>query len=163
MKSTLCVCGSGQAAQYCCLPLHQGQWAETPEQLMRSRYAAFVEQQIDYLVNTTHPAQQHGLDLPAIWQWSQRSQWQGLEVLHWDYLNPEQTLATVSFIARWAESGVAQQHQECSMFIRRADQRWYFLDPTVQVKTKRNKPCPCLSGKKFKQCCLRELALLSCS
>jgi SEC-C motif-containing protein len=31
--------------------------------------------------------------------------------------------------------------------------RWYFIDPTVQLKSGRNDACPCASGQKFKKCC----------
>ena len=31
--------------------------------------------------------------------------------------------------------------------------RWYFIDPTVQLKLGRNDSCPCASGQKFKKCC----------
>ena len=158
---TLCVCDSGLAALTCCDPLHQGKPAATPEQLMRSRYSAFVKQQLDYLIETTHPAQQSLLDRAAISAWSSQSQWLGLEVLQARYLNPQQTIAEVEFKARWAEQGQPFEHLERSFFVQRADQRWYFLDPTVKTSKQRNQACLCGSGKKLKHCCLKELALLS--
>ena len=49
-----CPCGGG-SYQSCCAPLHRGeQRASTAEQLMRSRYAAFVKGELEYLL-ATHP------------------------------------------------------------------------------------------------------------
>ena len=47
---------------------------------MRSRYAAYALQQIDYIVRTTVPAQQPLLNVAAIAQWSRETQWLGLTV-----------------------------------------------------------------------------------
>ena len=49
-----CPCGGG-VYRDCCGPLHRGdQRAQTAEQLMRSRYSAFVREELDYLL-VTHP------------------------------------------------------------------------------------------------------------
>ena len=50
-----CPCGSGDSLLQCCGPLHRGRLkAETAEQLMRSRYSAYVLSEVDYLI-ATHP------------------------------------------------------------------------------------------------------------
>lgn len=47
-----CPCGGGMYRS-CCGPLHRGdQRAISAEQLMRSRYSAFVQQKVDYLMAT---------------------------------------------------------------------------------------------------------------
>lgn len=52
----MCPCGSGDLFGRCCLPLHQGERsAETAEQLMRSRYSAFVVGDSEYVWRTWHP------------------------------------------------------------------------------------------------------------
>lgn len=43
---------------------------------MRSRYSAYVLGLIDYLIETTLPAQQAGLDRAAISAWSAQSTWE---------------------------------------------------------------------------------------
>ena len=49
-----CPCGGGSYGR-CCAPLHRGErQAQTAEQLMRSRYSAFVRAEVDYLL-ATHP------------------------------------------------------------------------------------------------------------
>ena len=62
----------------CCQPYHDAidkddfdaPKAESAEQLMRTRYSAFVLQKADYIVKTTVPAQQTLLDVDAIEKWS---------------------------------------------------------------------------------------------
>jgi SEC-C motif domain protein len=58
-KKTDCPCHSGLRYSVCCEPLHSGAAiAETPEKLMRSRYAAFPKGLGKYLVDTlsaNHP------------------------------------------------------------------------------------------------------------
>ncbi|MEW5811045.1 MAG: YchJ family metal-binding protein [Actinomycetota bacterium] len=56
MPDPPCPCGSPATAQECCLPLLAGErQAETPEELMRSRYTAFALGDGDYLWRTWHP------------------------------------------------------------------------------------------------------------
>ena len=52
----LCPCGSGDQFGSCCLPMHVSErQAETAEQLMRSRYSAYVVGDGDYVWRTWHP------------------------------------------------------------------------------------------------------------
>ncbi|MGN6888072.1 YchJ family metal-binding protein, partial [Neisseria sp. P0014.S008] len=55
--------------------------ASTAEELMRSRYSAYVLQEIDYIVDTTVPAQQNLLDKQDLAAWSKQTQWSGLKVI----------------------------------------------------------------------------------
>ena len=51
-----CPCGSGKRYALCCHRLHRGgTLAETPEELMRSRYTAYALGDWDYIVRTWHP------------------------------------------------------------------------------------------------------------
>ncbi|HEY5241235.1 MAG TPA: YchJ family metal-binding protein [Polyangiaceae bacterium] len=55
-SSSPCPCTSGRVYAECCAPLHRGQReAETPEALMRSRFAAFALGDAEYLWRTLHP------------------------------------------------------------------------------------------------------------
>lgn len=56
--------------------------ADIAAQLMRSRYAAFVLQHVEYIVATTAPFQQPLLDTKAISDWAQHTDWAGLEVVN---------------------------------------------------------------------------------
>ena len=123
-----CPCTSGQSLADCCGRYHAGTPAPSAEQLMRSRYSAYVLGLIDYLVATTLPAQQPGLDRQAMAAWR------------------------VTFTARWHDAEGDHSHRERSAFVQH-DGRWYFIDPTVPLQAGRNDPCPCGSGVKFKKCC----------
>lgn len=51
-----CPCKSSNPYHECCEPLHLGKrHAKTPEELMRSRYAAYAKKKIDYIIKTTDP------------------------------------------------------------------------------------------------------------
>ncbi len=118
---------------------------------MRSRYSAYVLGQIDYLLATTLPAQQSGLDSAAIRVWSLSSTWLGLEVESTELIGAQPEHAFVTFTARWHDDSGEHSQRERSAFVHAG--RWYFIDPTVPLKAGRNDPCPCGSQQKFKKCC----------
>ncbi|KGQ44918.1 preprotein translocase subunit SecA [Gallibacterium anatis] len=151
-----CPCQSGLEYQDCCQPLHQYQKiASTAEQLMRSRYSAFVLAEIDYIVKTTVPLQQTLLNSKALYQWARNTEWDGLEIVK---VVPEMdnNHALVEFNAFFLHENKRMTHHELSAFVRIA-QQWYFLDPTVATKWGLKEPCFCHSGRKFKQCCAKYL------
>ncbi|SMB83209.1 SEC-C motif-containing protein [Pasteurella testudinis DSM 23072] len=147
-----CPCQSAQSYQDCCQPLHQEtSIAQTAEQLMRSRYAAYVLQKIAYLVATTVPAQQPHLNQAAMLHWAQQTQWTGLEIVqHQPKIG--KIHAQVEFKAFYQTAAGRQAHHELSTFVW-INQRWYFLDPTQERYPSMKQPCLCGSSKKFKQCC----------
>lgn len=152
MTVTPCPCGSALALADCCGRHHAGVLPETAEALMRSRYSAYVLGLIDYLVATTLPVQQAGLDRASMAAWSAQSRWLGLTVAEHKALGGTPERSQVTFVARWQDAGGEHAHRECSDFVRVAG-RWYFIDPTATLKAGRNDPCPCGSGQKFKKCC----------
>lgn len=154
----MCPCGLLQPYTQCCQRLHDSsQAAASAEQLMRSRYAAFALGKIDYIVQTTLPAQQHLLDVQAITAWSQQNQWLDLSIVSSQpAIKPHH--AKVEFIARFKDQQGEQQHHELSSFVQ-IDTRWYFLDPTVQPMPGLKSACLCGSGQKFKRCCAPFLGL----
>lgn len=147
-----CPCGSGNSLAQCCGRYHNGTQAPGAELLMRSRYSAYVLGLIDYLQATTLPAQQAALDMEGVRRWSLGSTWLGLEVSESAVFGGKPEHAMVTFTARWHDQNGEHAHQERSAFVQCED-RWYFIDPTVPLKTGRNDPCPCASGLKFKRCC----------
>ncbi|MCK9534665.1 MAG: YchJ family protein [Pseudomonas sp.] len=146
-----CPCNPNRALHDCCGRYHLGALASSAQALMRARYSAYATQHIEFIKSTSLPAQQAHLDMAAIAQWSQNSQWLGLEVIA-ETLAQDQRHATVEFIAHWQDEHGRQQHQETSLFIKPAE-RWFFYDPTAPLRAERNAPCPCASGLKFKKCC----------
>lgn len=163
-KTTLaCPCGSKSAYDDCCGALHRGERkAETAEQLMRSRYAAFAKQEIDYIIDTAHSDAKKDLKRDDIETWSKNSEWTGFEIVDVQGGGPDDDQGLVEFVAWYVDpEGDEVEHHEKSVFTREDDE-WKFLDgmPGKQEpfrredpKVGRNDPCTCGSGKKFKKCC----------
>mgnify|MGYP003600336101 FL=1 len=155
MSETQCPCGQGTYAQ-CCQPLHLGQAkALTAIQLMRSRYSAFAQHEMDYIQKTTAVGQQAALDMVAIANWSKSNQWLKLEIVQSNE-KLDKTHAQVEFKAHYHDGQQAQEHHEISHFVKQ-NELWYFLDPTTDLHMTLKQPCICGSGKKFKQCCAQYL------
>ena len=56
----ICPCGSTKPYADCCRPLIAGdRRAETAEQLMRSRYTAYVKKELAWLRESLHPGAVH--------------------------------------------------------------------------------------------------------
>lgn len=153
----------------CCQPLHQGQAiAATSEALMRSRYSAFVLQLIDYIIDTTVPAQQSLLSRQDISDWAQQTQWAGLQIVqHIAKLDKRHSQVEFKAYYHSLEAGnlALHAHHELSTFVKVTSGNkpagdaateqsvWYFLDPTVVMGLSQKQPCLCGSGEKFKRCC----------
>ena len=120
-----CPCGSGARLDSCCGPLHQRlSKAKTAEQLMRSRYSAFVLEEIDYLL-ATHPdphtsIPQRRRQLRAS---CRQLQWLGLEILAVECGGIEDCRGIVQFEARFITAGTRSSLKETSLFERRDGQR----------------------------------------
>lgn len=157
---TSCHCGSDRPYAECCEPFLTGAARPTTaEQLMRSRYSAFVTQSIDYLQQTLTPDTQHEFDRQHVSDWAASSDWQGLEVLSTEAGTADDDQGSVEFVARFTVNGQSHAHHETGLF-KQIDGQWYyergFSGPrTVRngPKVGRNDPCPCGSGKKYKKCC----------
>lgn len=115
VPSSSCPCGSGAAYADCCGPLlANAVQAETPEQLMRSRYTAFATGDADHLFRTWHPRTRPDDVRP-----DPATRWTGLEVIAAEG-------NTVEFVASW-EGG---RMHEVSRFEQRAG-RWFYVDGDV--------------------------------
>lgn len=146
-----CPCQSGLSYQMCCEPFHlQQNDPDTAEQLMRSRYTAYTQRNIEYIVATTVPHQQAQLDQAAMKQWAETTHWVGLEIIE-HKSNVSKIHSTVEFKAMFQTPNGIESHHEHSLFVK-INERWYFVDPTVPLPTQKQ-PCFCGSGKKFKHCC----------
>lgn len=150
LLDSACPCQSSKSYKDCCGRFHtHAQFPETTEQLMRSRYAAYVLKNVPYIVETTVPSQRALLNVQAIQTWAEETQWLGLQILNTESLT--KTQSAVEFNAVFQGEEGEQVHHERSIFVK-IDERWYFVDPTVPLPTMKQ-PCVCGSGKKFKHCC----------
>ncbi len=156
-----CPCGSAKSFTECCEPVIKNNSAKTAEQLMRSRYSAYVTGAVDYILETTSEKNRDKMDRDAIKKWSEGSDWKGLEVVETEKGGVNDSTGKVEFIAHFREDGVLQKYHEIGTFTKEHD-KWVYSDsefPTPKQivreapKVGRNDPCPCGSGKKFKKCC----------
>jgi SEC-C motif-containing protein len=147
----LCPCGSGRVYGDCCGPFHRGAaLPATPEQLMRSRYSAYVLFDEEYLRQSWHPSTR-----PSALGLSSGVEWLGLKIV--DAPMPQGSEGWVEFSARFSQDGRVGLMQERSRFLHEAG-RWFYVDGQLHASAKpakigRNDPCPCGSGRKYKQCC----------
>jgi len=145
----LCPCCSGKAYRECCQPWHSGQPAPTPDALMRSRYAAFVLRNPDYLLATWHPDTRPGeLEL------EHSPDWASLRILD---ASEQGARGRIHFRAVYRTGTGWGYLEEVSDFAR-VDGRWFYVAGDTSegtLKPGRNEPCPCGSGRKYKACCLK--------
>jgi SEC-C motif domain protein len=154
-----CPCGSGKPFGACCEPILEGkQPAATAEDLMRARFTAHVVHDFAFLHRTYRPTARQpfvsSAEKPAM-------QWTRL-VVHNHGPGRTPDLAYVEFSAYGTENGAELVLHEKAEFVRE-NGAWIYTRalregpaPFRQAAPKpgRNDPCPCGSGKKYKQCCL---------
>ncbi|SET46932.1 YchJ family protein [Thalassotalea agarivorans] len=152
-----CPCGSGETFEQCCQPIIIGNIiAQSPEALMRSRYSAYATQAVEYIYDTYASVSQQGLTLTSLREWAEQANWVKLEVVNAKSTNDTSLYPTVEFKAYFLLGDQLHLMHEVSNFIQEQDQ-WKYLDGKIiqdamLKRIKRNDPCPCGSGKKFKKC-----------
>ncbi len=156
----LCPCGSGADFETCCALLFGGAPAPSPEALMRSRYTAFVRNELDHIEASQVPDPEDDFDRAAAEEMATSVTWTGLDILSTSGGGETDETGTVEFAAHYKQGGTAQIHHELANF-RREDGRWLYVDGVINPKSpprrvekvRRNDLCPCGSGKKYKKCC----------
>lgn len=120
---------------------------------MRSRYSAYCLKNIDYLLNTEHPSRRQPNSRQLIAATANNVTWLGLTVLATEAGQPEDATGVVEFVAVYEEGKSAAQLHERSRFIKE-EGKWFYTDGDMlpPFQPKKNEPCWCKSGKKFKQC-----------
>ena len=154
----LCPCGSQNSYAHCCEPYIEGQEIpKTPEQLMRSRYTAYSLARIDYIKQTMKGKPLAQFNEVEAKKWAEKVIWVGLKVINARMEQPKQGF--VEFIATFMEHNQLKNIHELSEF-HQEEERWFYVDGSNKeasnknhsLKIGRNSPCPCGSGKKFKNC-----------
>lgn len=120
---TRCPCGTGETYGACCGRPHRGARAATAEQLMRSRFSAFVVGDADYLRFSWHPR-----TCPRILDLAGNPRWTRLDVLATTGGGPFDDEGTVEFRAHYREDGRPGSMHENSEFTR-VDGRWVYVAP----------------------------------
>lgn len=125
MSSTsieLCYCGSQKLFAKCCEPFLLGTTLPTTaEELMRSRYSAYVTKNVPYILETTSPKFRKYYNPKSILEWASNSTWISLEIL-------SSSEKRVKFVATYLDDkGQLTRHTEDSRF-EKLGERWYFMD-----------------------------------
>ncbi len=118
----LCYCGSQRPFSECCEPFLLGAaLPSTAEELMRSRYSAYVTCNVAYILETTSPKYRKYYNSKSILEWAHNSTWISLEIL-------SASEKRVKFVAAYLdERGELNRHTEDSRF-EKIGERWYFMD-----------------------------------
>jgi SEC-C motif-containing protein len=157
-----CPCCSGLEYEKCCLPyIKGGAKAPTAQALMRSRYSAYAEHEIDYIINTCVHRSNNDIDPKSTREWSEQSKWLGLKIISAEKGGISDNEGIVEFEALYERGGLKETHHETARFKKQNDE-WLYEDGKLAAATVvraspkpgRNDPCPCGSGKKYKHCCL---------
>ena len=115
-----CLCGKPIEFEACCGAILSGKRkAESPEELMRSRYSAYVVEDVDYLVRTTWPASRAPNLAASIRHWMDQVQWLQLTVLF-------SGKDTVEFVAEYISGGRTGRLHERSLF-RKQKGEWFYV------------------------------------
>ena len=126
-----CPCGNPAGYAACCERWHRGpQRLMAPDALalMKSRYSAFVQNELNYLLETWHASTRP----PSLDGNEAGLKWLGLEVRR--YAQQDDDHATVEFVARSRHHGQASRLHEISRFVREGG-RWFYVDGDFVQKT----------------------------
>jgi SEC-C motif domain protein len=168
-----CPCGSNFPYIDCCGVLIRGTgFADTAEDMMRSRYTAFFQKDWEYLVTTSHPEDKKEMARLGSDLIDDEVVWKKLEIVNTRAGGLNDSEGQVDFIAHYTKDEKEHILRESSRFYK-VNGNWVYSrkDSTLppvpvassqkkpktfvrnEAKVGRNDPCPCGSGKKFKKCC----------
>lgn len=153
MPSDQCLCGSTYTYRNCCEPyLIKANMAPTAEALMRSRYVAYCQGNVEYLMATRHPSKRRFDDRINLTKSIKATVWESLCVIGTKQGRENHKTGYVEFMAVYSQPEWGQLHEN-SKFIKE-NGRWFYVDGEMlpPILPKRNQPCWCGSGKKFKHC-----------
>lgn len=161
-----CPCHSGAFFAECCHPYITGAaQASTALALMRSRYAAFREGDAEYLAFTRHSATRDPTERRDLDRSIAETRWQNLLIVETSGGGPDDTTGIVQFVAAFrkaprplliaipgSDTDVRHMHER-SRF-KREGGLWRYVDGDTlpPLHQKRNAPCWCGGGRKFKDC-----------
>lgn len=120
-----CPCGL-RTFETCCAPFLRGERRpDTAEALMRSRYAAYVEGAVDYLLDTTAAGPRAALDRAALVDYCRDLRGFSLLIVETHAGGPDDQHGVVVFEARLRAGGRRFLQRERSRFVRE-EGRWVY-------------------------------------
>ncbi|MDO6692494.1 YchJ family protein [Aliiglaciecola sp. 3_MG-2023] len=152
-NSRYCPCNSNKLFADCCEPfLSRSDFPQTAEQLMRSRFSAYVKKNYQYILDTYATKSRQNLSVNELQQADKGTQWLSLEVVSCANQN------SVEFKAYSQVDNTFYLLHEVSHF-QIESEKWVYVDGKIIKDTgpftlSRNDQCLCGSGKKYKKCCL---------
>lgn len=151
-----CYCGSDKPFSLCCERVHKALNAPSALALMQSRYSAFCVANIDYLQKTQRGDARRGFNRSSTQSFAKSVQWLGLEIVRAYVDKKHANIAYVEFVARFLDKDTLDAIHEHSTFeFDEALGQWFYCKghrPTKTIAIAKNAPCPCHSGKKYKNC-----------
>lgn len=129
--SRRCPCDLRRPYEACCGPRIAGaQAAETAVALMRSRYVAYVEGAVDYLLATTAAAQRAAIDREQLADYCSGLRGVSLRIVETEAGGPDDATGVVAFEATLRFRGRMFVQRERSRFVRE-EGRWVYVDGEV--------------------------------
>ncbi|OKL44862.1 YchJ family protein [Pseudovibrio exalbescens] len=127
--SQKCPCHSGESYAQCCQPVIEG--TKAPEQaveLMRARYTAYTQKNVDFIRDTLWPPLQKTLNELEVRDWANETHWLTLDVMDKRNGGENDNEGLVLFKAKFLARGQMFEHKELSLFRKRKGQ-WYYVEP----------------------------------
>jgi SEC-C motif-containing protein len=122
-----CYCGNNKTYKECCEVFHLNNGkTETAQQLMRSRYSAFVIANGEYLMQTHHSTTRPITEKKAIVKWAKSVEWIKLEIIETTKGLENDQEGTVTFNAYFYENRKVDVIHEKSAFIKE-NNNWKYL------------------------------------
>ena len=122
-----CYCGNLKNYVNCCEKIHKDlATAKTAQQLMRSRYSAFVLANGDFLMKSHHSKTRPTSEKKAIVAWAKSVNWVKLEIIETSNGLENDADGTVTFNAYFYEHGKIDIIHEKSAFIKE-NNHWKYL------------------------------------
>ena len=126
MSPTMCPCGSLKQYADCCEPyITSRALPKTPEQLMRSRYTAYTQADIDYIKKTMRGTASLDFNKDRVRQWAEDAEWLGLMIVENSAVKNKKGF--VEFIASYQLNQKKCEIHERSEF-HFINHRWYYVD-----------------------------------
>lgn len=150
-----CFCNLEKEYEDCCGRFHSGEkYANTPEELMRSRYSAFATSNMDYIKRTMHGEIVKEFDEEEAFEWAEAVDWVGLVVFEAKTTDPIHGVVEFQAFYQDPDDKVVSNIHERSTFTM-IDGKWYYTGRLFNEHEPLSKEssCPCGSKKTFKDCC----------
>jgi SEC-C motif domain protein len=126
-----CPCGTSKAYRDCCgMFISYQKIPSTPEELMRSRYTAYNQANIDYIVHTMKSPAADNFAAEDARAWAKKISWAGLNVINTKH---DSRKGIVEFLAYYYVDGKRNVLHEISEF-NFENGKWYYVNGTQPNK-----------------------------